>query len=68
MGTAAAIALMLQLAPGLLQAGVPLEQGLQQHLLLQQQVQIAYYQATTAYWNAQARASRRSPGRCRCRK
>lgn len=68
MGTAAAIALMLQLAPGLLQAGVPLAQGLQSQVIMQQQVQIAYYGALTAYWNAQARESRRPQVRCKCRK
>lgn len=53
--SAAAIALLIQLAPGVLQAGVPIVQGFQTQIIMQQQVQIAYYQATAAYWNAQRR-------------
>lgn len=53
--SAATIALLIQLAPGLLQAGAPIAQGLQTQIVMQQQVQIAYYQATAAYWNAQRR-------------
>ena len=50
--SAAAIALLIQLAPGLLQAGVPLVQGVQSQIIMQQQVQIAYYGALTAYYNS----------------
>lgn len=50
--TAASVALLLQLgtavAPPLIQGGATVIAG-------QQQVQIAYYQATAAYWNAQRR-------------
>lgn len=61
--SAAALALLIQLAPGLLQAGVPLAQGVQQQIMLQQQVQIAYYGALAAYYNSRGRTHRCAPPR-----
>lgn len=65
--SAAAIALLIQLAPGLLQAGAPLVQGVQSQIIMQQQVQIANDGALTAYYNSSrkhcccARVKRKRP-------
>lgn len=64
--SAAALALLIQLAPGALQFGGQIAGNIHQDVLGAQAVQIAYYQATAAYWNAHP--SRSPQGRCCCRK
>jgi hypothetical protein len=59
--SAAAIAPLTQLAPALIQGTAPIIGGVQQQIIMQQQVQIAYYGALTAYYN-----SRRRVVVCKC--
>jgi hypothetical protein len=53
--SAAAIALLIQLAPALIQGTAPIIGGVQQQITTQQEVQIAYYGALTAYYNSRRR-------------
>ena len=53
--SAAAIAMLIQLAPALVQGAGAIGANVHQDIIGAQSVQIAYYQATAAYWNAQRR-------------